>query len=151
MNSNSKFKFNLEMEKGKCERKIKKREVPKLGLGTPFWPTKRSIPRTHPEPGADTWGPLASLPSCAAQSFTGLRGPLDSGTSRAHHASLCLACGPTKSAQRGIVSPIRPSLPCGASVPGRSSTTSPQDPGGFLRWHKRRGSLRPAPSRPGRA
>jgi hypothetical protein len=43
LNSNSKFKFNLEMEKGKCERKIKKREVPKLGLGTPFWPTKRSI------------------------------------------------------------------------------------------------------------
>ena len=46
LNSNSKFKFNLEMEKGKCERKIKKREVPKLGLCTPFWPTKRSIPRT---------------------------------------------------------------------------------------------------------
>jgi hypothetical protein len=26
LNSNSKFKFNLEMEKGKCERKIKKRK-----------------------------------------------------------------------------------------------------------------------------
>jgi hypothetical protein len=103
LNSNSKFKFNLEMEKGKCE----KREVPKLGLGTPFWPTKRSIPRTTqnlaPTPRAH-WPALPlTLLNPSLSRGTRLSSPTSShtvGVAAAELLGMAWPCGPARTREK---------------------------------------------------